>query len=251
MPYLSQCYYTEMSIVSLFLNLDPSQTFHVVCNSHQSTRHTGRGFALLFFFSFPVSKNTLQGKQVHLVLWFGWSGSSSPSHRTQKKNKTRKIRPGVLKGKWILNLRMTPWFFHPVWLSTSPHFSVACSVHSQRRLDPPTLDMYYLAVPLVSARWHRIYGRCNVALWTMFVAACFWVFTRPRKGCLSNRRAEELPDVELHGPHWHGGDVIHDLFALQLWCVWWIPSPYYSVFDVKNRREETRVLKSLWKEKNE
>lgn len=89
------------------------------------------------------------------------TGKTSPHHIEQRKETN-----DALKGKWMLQcLRMMRWFFHPVWLSMSPRFSVACFLHSQRNITlDPTLAMYYHAVPLVSSRWHCMYGKCNVAL---------------------------------------------------------------------------------------
>lgn len=40
-----------------------------------------------------------------------------------------------------------------------------------------------------------------------------------KRGVYQIRERESCGDAELHGPHRHGGDVIHDPLALQLGCV--------------------------------
>ena len=108
----------------------------------------------------------IQWKHVNSVLLVIWKIQSHSTKTPQKKKSIncsrRKIDTAFL--------RMTLWLFHPVWRSMSPPFSVARFLHSQRNITlDPALVTYYHAVPLVSSRWHCIYTRCDVALWTMLL----------------------------------------------------------------------------------
>lgn len=58
-------------------------------------------------------------------------------------------------------------------------FSVACLLHSQQNITlDSTVAMYYLAVCLVSSRWHCTYGRCDVALWMMLLQLVWVSWTK-------------------------------------------------------------------------
>lgn len=140
-----------------------------------------------------------------IVIWYFGNVKTSGklSIITQKQNK--KTNP-VRKGKRIPHV--SEWRYRSfILFGFQCHpFSVACLLHSQQNITlDSTVAMYYLAVCLVSSRWHCTYGRCDVALWMMLLQLVWVSWTKLKVVIESEGRS-----AVGHGAAW----------ATLIWVTW-------------------------------
>lgn len=108
--------------------------------------------------------------------------------------------------------------------------------------------MYYHAVPLISSRWHCMYGKCNVALWMMLLQPV-WVYRTKEKVFIRSQSRSAVG----HGAAWATlTRVTWSMTSLLLWGAGWILSPRCFdciIIDVK-KKEKKKKMKHICSRKD-